>query len=90
MPHDQEPESMPVGSPFGIGPGAPGVFIHLRGRPYSVLILEVAHWRIHAIFIFSNPEKLAPLPVLSQAPSWSHSRPPLSLFNLEKGGASAP
>jgi RNA polymerase sigma-70 factor (ECF subfamily) len=49
--------------------GAPGVLSYLHGCPHSVLTLEIADGRICNIFIVSNPDKLARLPVL---PSRSH------------------
>ena len=46
--------------------GEPGVVSYLDGHPYSVLTLDAAGDRIQAIYIVTNPEKLAhlaPLPV---------------------------
>jgi RNA polymerase sigma-70 factor (ECF subfamily) len=45
--------------------GAPGVVSYLDGKPYSVVTLDVADWRVQAIYILTNPEKLAHLPELS-------------------------
>jgi len=44
--------------------GAPGVVSYLHGRPHSVLILNVQDGRISNIYIVSNPDKLARLPVM--------------------------
>ncbi len=48
--------------------GAPGVVSYLHGRPHSVLALHVADGRICNIYIVSNPDKLARLPMLPPAP----------------------
>jgi RNA polymerase sigma-70 factor (ECF subfamily) len=48
--------------------GAPGVLSYLHGCPHSVLTLEIADGRICNIFIVSNPDKLARLPVLPIRP----------------------
>ena len=42
--------------------GSPGVVSYLNGKPFSVLTLDVASGRIRAIYIVTNPEKLAHLP----------------------------
>jgi RNA polymerase sigma-70 factor, ECF subfamily len=44
--------------------GAPSVVSYLHGRPHSVLILNVQNGRIGNIYIVSNPDKLARLPVM--------------------------
>ena len=46
--------------------GEPGVVTYRNGRPFSVLVLHVSEQHIGAIYIVTNPEKLAHLP---QAPS---------------------
>jgi RNA polymerase sigma-70 factor (ECF subfamily) len=45
--------------------GAPGVISYLHGKPFSVLTLDVLKGRIQAIYIVTNPEKLAHLPDLA-------------------------
>jgi RNA polymerase sigma-70 factor (ECF subfamily) len=45
--------------------GAPGIVSYLDGKPYSVVTLDVADGRVQAIYILTNPEKLAHLPELS-------------------------
>jgi RNA polymerase sigma-70 factor (ECF subfamily) len=45
--------------------GAPGVVSYLHGKPFSVLTLDVIKGRIRAIYIVTNPEKLAHLPDLA-------------------------
>ena len=47
--------------------GAPGIVTYFDGRPFSVLTLEIVEGRIQAIYIVTNPEKLAHLPILSQS-----------------------
>jgi RNA polymerase sigma-70 factor (ECF subfamily) len=49
--------------------GGPGAISYLDGKPYSVVTLDVADGRIQAIYILTNPEKLAHLPDLSANPS---------------------
>jgi RNA polymerase sigma-70 factor (ECF subfamily) len=49
--------------------GAPGVVSYLDGKPYSVVTLDVADDRVQAIYILTNPEKLAHLPDLPANPS---------------------
>jgi RNA polymerase sigma-70 factor (ECF subfamily) len=44
--------------------GEPGVVSYLDGKPYSVLTFDSSEGRIQAIYIVSNPEKLAHLPEL--------------------------
>jgi RNA polymerase sigma-70 factor (ECF subfamily) len=44
--------------------GASGIVNYLNGRPFSVLTLDVTAGRIRAIYIVTNPEKLAHLPSL--------------------------
>lgn len=48
--------------------GEPGVVSYLHGRPHSVLTMEVVDGRIRNIYIVSNPDKLARLPMLPLAP----------------------
>jgi RNA polymerase sigma-70 factor (ECF subfamily) len=45
--------------------GAPGVVSYIHGKPFSVLTLDVLKGRIQAIYIVTNPEKLAHLPDLA-------------------------
>ncbi|HEV2697924.1 MAG TPA: RNA polymerase sigma-70 factor [Terriglobales bacterium] len=45
--------------------GRPGILSYWRGNPYGVVTIEVEQGRISAIYIVSNPDKLARLPVLS-------------------------
>jgi RNA polymerase sigma-70 factor, ECF subfamily len=49
--------------------GEPGVVSYLDGKPHSVLTLGAGEGRIHAIYILTNPEKLAHLPGLSAPPN---------------------
>ena len=49
--------------------GAPGLVSYLDGRPFSVLTFDIADGRISNIYIVSNPDKLARLPMLSSARS---------------------
>lgn len=49
--------------------GAPGIVSYLNGQPFSVLTLDDSEGRIQALYIVSNPEKLAHLPDLPAAPS---------------------
>lgn len=44
--------------------GKPGVVSYLEGKPYSVLTLEASEGHIDAIYIVTNPEKLAHIPAL--------------------------
>jgi RNA polymerase sigma-70 factor (ECF subfamily) len=44
--------------------GAPGVVSYLHGRPHSVLVLNIEDGRICNIYIVSNPDKLARLPIM--------------------------
>jgi RNA polymerase sigma-70 factor (ECF subfamily) len=44
--------------------GEAGVVSYLNGRPYSVLTLEAREGLIQAIYVVSNPDKLAHLPEL--------------------------
>jgi RNA polymerase sigma-70 factor (ECF subfamily) len=53
-----------VRRPAGIN-GEPGVVSYLNGKPYSVVTLDIADGRVRAIYIVTNPEKLAHLPELS-------------------------
>jgi RNA polymerase sigma-70 factor, ECF subfamily len=49
--------------------GEPGVVSYLDGKPHSVLALGAGEGRIHAIYILTNPEKLAHLPGLPTPPN---------------------
>jgi RNA polymerase sigma-70 factor (ECF subfamily) len=49
--------------------GAPGVVSYLNGKPFSVFTLDTIDGRIRAIYLVTNPEKLAHLPELSANPS---------------------
>jgi RNA polymerase sigma-70 factor (ECF subfamily) len=49
--------------------GEPGVVSYLDGKPFSVLTLGAGEGRIHAIYILTNPEKLAHLPGLPTPPN---------------------
>jgi RNA polymerase sigma-70 factor, ECF subfamily len=49
--------------------GEPGVVSYLDGKPHSVLTLGAGEGRIHAIYILTNPEKLAHLPGLPAPPN---------------------
>src|SRR5437879_3668299 len=49
--------------------GAPGVVTYLNGKPFSVLTLDAVEGRVRAIYIVTNPEKLAHLPELSAIPN---------------------
>jgi RNA polymerase sigma-70 factor (ECF subfamily) len=44
--------------------GAPGVVTYLNGKPFSVLTLDASEGRVRAIYIVTNPEKLAHIPPL--------------------------
>jgi RNA polymerase sigma-70 factor (ECF subfamily) len=48
--------------------GASGVVSYSNGKPHSVLTLDVTEGRIRAIYIVTNPEKLAHLPPAPAAP----------------------
>jgi RNA polymerase sigma-70 factor (ECF subfamily) len=49
--------------------GEPGVVSYLDGKPHSVMTLGAGEGRIHAIYILTNPEKLAHLPGLPAPPN---------------------
>jgi RNA polymerase sigma-70 factor (ECF subfamily) len=49
--------------------GKPGLMNYLDGKPHSVLTIDAAGDKIHAIYIVTNPEKLSHLPALPIAPS---------------------
>lgn len=49
--------------------GEPGVVSYLDGKPHSVLTLGAGEGRIHAIYILTNPEKIAHLPGLPTPPN---------------------
>jgi RNA polymerase sigma-70 factor (ECF subfamily) len=44
--------------------GEPGIISYLNGKPYSVLTFDASEGRIEAIYVVTNPEKLAHLPEL--------------------------
>jgi RNA polymerase sigma-70 factor (ECF subfamily) len=48
--------------------GQPGIVSYLSGKPYSVLTMDTSEGRIRAIYVLTNPEKLAHLPELPLAP----------------------
>ncbi len=48
--------------------GQPGIVSYLSGKPYSVLTMDTSEERIRAIYVVTNPEKLAHLPELPPAP----------------------
>ena len=48
--------------------GEPGIVSYTQGRPFSVLTLEIDRARIQAIYIVTNPEKLAHLEPLPEPP----------------------
>ena len=48
--------------------GQPGIVSYLNGKPYSVLTLDTSEGRIRAIYVLTNPEKLAHLPDLPHVP----------------------
>ena len=48
--------------------GQAGLVSYVDGRPFSVFTVDIADGRIHAVYIVSNPEKLAHLPELPPAP----------------------
>jgi RNA polymerase sigma-70 factor, ECF subfamily len=48
--------------------GKPGVVSYLEGKPFSVLVLNVEEGRIRGVYVVTNPEKLAHLPLLGDAP----------------------
>jgi RNA polymerase sigma-70 factor (ECF subfamily) len=47
--------------------GRPGIVSYLDGRPQSVFTIEARDGRFHAIFILTNPEKLAHIEPLPRA-----------------------
>jgi RNA polymerase sigma-70 factor, ECF subfamily len=49
--------------------GEHGLVSYLDGKPHSVLTLGAGEGRIHAIYILTNPEKLAHLPGLPTPPN---------------------
>jgi RNA polymerase sigma-70 factor (ECF subfamily) len=49
--------------------GELGVVSYFHGKPHSVLTLGAGEGRIHAIYILTNPEKLAHLPGLPAPPN---------------------
>jgi RNA polymerase sigma-70 factor (ECF subfamily) len=46
--------------------GEPGVASYRDGKPFSVITLETGEDQIHAIYVVTNPEKLARLPDMSE------------------------
>ena len=44
--------------------GDPGIVSYLNGKPYSVLTFDASEDRIHAVYVVTNPEKLARIPPL--------------------------
>jgi RNA polymerase sigma-70 factor (ECF subfamily) len=48
--------------------GQPGIVSYLNGKPYSVLTLDTGEGRIRAIYVLTNPAKLAHLPELPPVP----------------------
>jgi RNA polymerase sigma-70 factor (ECF subfamily) len=44
--------------------GDPGIVSYLNGKPYSVLTFDADEDLIHAVYVVSNPEKLARIPPL--------------------------
>jgi RNA polymerase sigma-70 factor, ECF subfamily len=44
--------------------GDPGIVSYLNGKPFSVLTFEARVDRIHAVYVVTNPEKLARIPPL--------------------------
>jgi RNA polymerase sigma-70 factor (ECF subfamily) len=44
--------------------GDPGIVSYLNGKPYSVLTFDASEDRIHAVYVVTNPEKLARVPPL--------------------------
>ncbi len=49
--------------------GEPGVVSYLDGKPYSVVTLDAVGAHVQAIYIVTNPQKLAHLPGLSADPN---------------------
>jgi RNA polymerase sigma-70 factor, ECF subfamily len=48
--------------------GEPGIVSYLNGKPFSALSLEISRGRVQAVYVVTNPEKLAHLPNLPSAP----------------------
>jgi len=48
--------------------GQPGIVSYLQGKPFSALSLEIVGGRIRAIYVVTNPQKLAHLHNLPTAP----------------------
>jgi RNA polymerase sigma-70 factor (ECF subfamily) len=48
--------------------GDPGIVSYLNGNPYSVLTFEAGEGRITAIYVVTNPDKLAGVPRLPETP----------------------
>lgn len=53
--------------------GTPGVISYLHGHPHGVLTIHVADGRICNIYIVTNPDKLARLPMLRSTPAKAYS-----------------
>jgi RNA polymerase sigma-70 factor (ECF subfamily) len=49
--------------------GKPGIVAYLHGKPYSVITMDAVEGRVRAIYIVSNPEKLAHVPDLPENPA---------------------
>jgi RNA polymerase sigma-70 factor (ECF subfamily) len=49
--------------------GKPGIVAYLHGKPYSVISMDAVEGRVRAIYIVSNPEKLARVPDLPENPA---------------------
>jgi RNA polymerase sigma-70 factor (ECF subfamily) len=45
--------------------GDPGIVSYLNGKPYSVLTFDASEDRIHAVYVVTNPDKLARVPPLT-------------------------
>ena len=45
--------------------GDPGIVSYLNGKPYSVLTFDASEDRIHAVYVVTNPDKLAHVPPLT-------------------------
>ena len=48
--------------------GKPGIVSYLNGKPFSAFTVDISGGRVQAIYVVSNPEKLAHLPDLPSAP----------------------
>jgi len=45
--------------------GDPGIVSYLNGKPHSVLTIDASEDRIHAVYVVTNPDKLARVPPLA-------------------------